>query len=65
MDHDSEFADGYRDGRDRSAPEPSANRSACYRHSFWIGRAEIEGNPAIAAVARERARVAELEDEGR
>jgi hypothetical protein len=28
------------DGYDLDAPEPSANRSHYYRHSFWIGRAE-------------------------
>jgi hypothetical protein len=59
-----EFIDGYRDGRDPDAPEPSANRSHAYRHSFAVGRAEIEtGNPlygsldaalAAAAIAEEK-----------
>lgn len=38
-----EFVHGYMDGRDPISPEPSANRSHRYRHSFAIGRAEIEG----------------------
>lgn len=40
---DQEFVDGYTDGRDPDAPEPSANRSHRYRHSFAVGRAEIAG----------------------
>ncbi|MGY4237304.1 hypothetical protein ACVIIW_006251 [Bradyrhizobium sp. USDA 4449] len=28
------------DGYDLSAPEPSANRSASYRHGFMVGRGE-------------------------
>jgi hypothetical protein len=49
---EQEFFDGYRDGRDPSAPEPSENRSAMYRHSFAVGRAELEGKPILAAVSR-------------
>lgn len=56
---DQEFAEGYRDGRDRSAPEPSGNRSPAYRHSFEIGRAELAGDPIPAAISR--ARAAEIE----
>jgi hypothetical protein len=52
---DQEFADGYRDGRDRNAPDPSGNRSEAYRHSFAVGRAELAGAPIPAAVSRERA----------
>lgn len=40
--NDREFMAGYMDGRNLDAPEPSANRSHCYRHSFAIGRAEVE-----------------------
>lgn len=57
-----EFGEGYRDGRDPSAPEPSDNRSACYRHSFAVGRAELAGNPICASLSRKRARFAEIED---
>jgi hypothetical protein len=52
---DQEFMDGYRDGRDRNAPEPSDNRSAAYRHSFGVGRAELAGCPIPAALSRDRA----------
>lgn len=61
---EAEFFDGYSDGRDPDAPEPSANRSACYRHSFAVGRAELAGNPIPAAISRENARKAEEEDRG-
>lgn len=46
---DQEFIDGYRDGYDLTAPEPSENRSHAYRHSFAIGRAEKEGHPIKAS----------------
>ncbi len=54
-DVDQEYVDGYRDGRDRDEPEPGPNRSAAYRHSFEIGRAEIAGRPIPAAISRQRA----------
>lgn len=59
---DEEFAEGYRDGRDPAAPDPSENRSARYRHSFAVGRAEIANRPIPAAVSRIEARKAEAED---
>lgn len=59
---DQEFADGYYDGRDPNAPYPTNNRSARYRHSFTVGRAEIAKNPIPAAISRENARKAEEED---
>ena len=59
---DQEFADGYRDGRDKFAPEPSDNRSAAYRHSFAVGRAELAGCPIPAHVSRERAAAAVAKD---
>lgn len=37
-----DMVEGYRDGRDPDSPEPSANRSASYRHGHAVGRAEIE-----------------------
>lgn len=55
MSVDDEFAEGYRDGRDRSAPEPSGNRSPAYVHSFRVGRAELAGAPIPAAVSRANA----------
>jgi hypothetical protein len=33
-----ELVQGFRDGYDLTAPEPSANRSASYRHGFMCGR---------------------------
>jgi hypothetical protein len=33
-----EMIEGFRDGYDLSAPEPSTNRSASYRHGFMCGR---------------------------
>lgn len=34
----SKMIEGFRDGYDLTAPEPSANRSASYRHGFMCGR---------------------------
>lgn len=61
-DPEADFADGYRDGRDPDAPEPSANRSHAYRHSFEVGRAEINGQPIPAARSRAAAFVAQMKD---
>lgn len=58
----SEFAEGYRDGRDRDAPEPSANRSHAYRHSFAVGRAELANKPIPAATSRVHAAEALAKD---
>jgi hypothetical protein len=33
-----EMIQGFRDGYDLTAPEPSANRSASYRHGFMCAR---------------------------
>ncbi len=35
-----EMVQGYLDGMDTDAPEPSANRSESYRHGFANGRAD-------------------------
>lgn len=58
-----EFVDGYRDGRDPDAPEPTANRSHAYRHSFAVGRAELADKPMSASRSRKAATVAKLKDE--
>lgn len=34
----SDMIEGFRDGYDLTAPEPSANRSASYRHGFMCAR---------------------------
>lgn len=62
---DTEFMEGYLDGRDPTSPPPSDNRSACYCHSFGVGRAEIKGRPIPAALSRTAAEKAEHEDGGR
>lgn len=43
-----DMVEGYMDGYDLSAPEPSENRSESYRHSFYIGRAEKLGLPMLS-----------------
>ena len=56
---DHEHSMGYFDGRDLNSPDPSDNRSERYKHSFWVGRAEVNGNPIPAQISRDR--VAEIE----
>ena len=34
----AEMIEGFRDGYDLTAPEPSGNRSHSYRHGFMAGR---------------------------
>ncbi len=34
----ADMIEGFRDGYDLTAPEPSANRSNSYRHGFMVGR---------------------------
>jgi hypothetical protein len=47
------MAQGYRDGRNPDNPEPSANRSASYRHGFENGRDDYARSPrATAAMLR-------------
>lgn len=41
-----DMVQGYMDGYDLTAPEPSANRSASYRHGFMVGRGEKTKNYA-------------------
>jgi hypothetical protein len=46
-DANPDMVQGYMDGYDLTAPEPSANRSHSYRHGFMVGRAEkANGQPA-------------------
>ena len=51
-DLDHHFYEGYRDGGDPAAPEPSGNRHPAYRHSFAVRRAELAGQPIPASVSR-------------
>jgi hypothetical protein len=60
MNYEQEMAEGYTDGRNPDAPEPSENRSASYRHGFAVGRSDRAGQPAfgsamIARMAADRA----------
>lgn len=41
-----EMVQGYMDGYDLTAPEPSENRSHSYRHGFRVGRGEKIGKLA-------------------
>lgn len=41
----AEMIQGFLDGYDLSAPEPSANRSHSYRHGFANGRDDRRGKP--------------------
>ena len=47
-----EMIQGYMDGYDLSAPEPSTNRSHSYRHGFMVGRAEKANNKSAASHQR-------------
>lgn len=59
---DAEFVAGHIDGRDLSTPEPSSQRHPAYRHSWEVGRGEVEGWTIPAAWSR--ARVAHIEAGG-
>lgn len=59
---DREFSEGYVDGRESDSPEAGSNRSAAYRHSFEVGRAERENKPIPAAISREKARRILIDD---
>lgn len=59
---DRDFIEGYFDGRDPDSPQPSANRSRAYRHSWSVGRAEIEGRPIPAFISRAAASEAARKD---
>lgn len=52
---DSECMAGYCDGLDATTPEPSANRSASYRHGFACARADIGKRPAFGGADAARA----------
>jgi hypothetical protein len=57
---EDDFFEGYRDGLATESPEPSENRSHCYRHGFMVGRADRAGKPVD--LAREKAAIAEAKD---
>lgn len=43
MKANDDMIEGFRDGYDLTAPEPSTNRSESYRHGFANGRADKTG----------------------
>jgi hypothetical protein len=45
----NEMAEGYGDGRDLDAPQPSTNRSMSYKHGFANGRDDRAGAPRATA----------------
>ena len=47
-----EHVEGYSDGRDPDCPEPSEQRTAAYRHSFAVGRAELANKVRPAFLLR-------------
>jgi len=48
---DDEVLQGYLDGLSADNPEPSANRSASYRHGFANGRDDLRGRARAPAAA--------------
>lgn len=63
---DDDMLEGYNDGRNPESPEPSANRSASYRHGFANGRDDLARTPrAPARFLRAGAAAAKREDETR
>jgi hypothetical protein len=51
-DANDDYMQGYTDGRDKGCPEPNNNRSERYKHSFAVGRAELNNQPIPADVSR-------------
>ena len=50
----TEMIEGFRDGYDLNAPEPSENRSRSYRHGFLAGRIDrgAAKSPGFEAMER-------------
>lgn len=60
---DEEILEGYLDGLKPECPEPSGNRSHCYRHGFANGRDDLLKAPrATAQILREMADEARKRD---
>lgn len=63
MTGNDEMVRGFLDGYDPDTPEPSANRSASYRHGFANGRDDLRGESRdSAANLRVKAALAMAED---
>jgi hypothetical protein len=61
----NDYSQGYMDGRDKDCPEPNENRSERYKHSFRVGRAEIDGRPIPYAVSMAHVEKVEQEEVSR
>jgi len=61
-----EMIAGYSDGIKSDTPEPSSNRTHCYRHGFAVGRADRHHEPAFGGAdqARQAAKTAIEKDNG-
>lgn len=57
-----EMVEGFRDGYDMSAPEPSVNRSHSYRHGFANGRDDRSGKPRASYVELTRQPLTDFEN---
>lgn len=65
IDVHDDFVEGYKDGRNPDNPTPSDNRSERYKHSFDVGRREIEGKNLSYGAYMDRAKKAEESDKNR
>ncbi len=49
---EDEMVEGYLDGRDGDAPQPSDNRSRAYKHGFQSGRDDLARKPSAPFAVR-------------
>jgi hypothetical protein len=65
IDHvQDEMTQGYRDGLNTDAPEPSDNRSHSYRHGFKMGRIDLNNTSQPVVISQIQARSAIAKDIG-
>lgn len=57
-----DMIEGFRDGYDPDAPEPSANRSNSYHHGFMVGRLD-KRLPSVYGARRTADQLRKLADE--
>jgi hypothetical protein len=63
LDHaQDEMTQGYRDGLNPDAPEPSDNRSHSYRHGFRMGRNDSNNISQPVVISQIQARSAIAKD---
>ena len=61
---EDEYVEGYIDGRDKDCPEAGENRSERYKHSFDVGRAELNETPTPADISRKKVLEIEAKEGG-